>query len=110
MVTSILRTSLTKDDRVSLVEVLRRRDRYQTNQRAYTFLIEGETPDSESTLNETALSKITLPQKNVVHITYGELDRQAKAIASAPPFRAAPSTTRAEATGSLALIPKRKKP
>ncbi len=46
----------------TLVEVLRRRALDQGDRRAYTFLLDGETRE--------------------VHVTYGELDRQARAIAA----------------------------
>ena len=46
----------------TLVEVLRSRARHQPNQRAYTFLVDGESEE--------------------VHLTYAELDQQARAIAA----------------------------
>jgi acyl-CoA synthetase (AMP-forming)/AMP-acid ligase II len=46
----------------SLVEILRYRAFHQAEKRAYTFLVDGEA--------------------DAVHLTYGELDRQARTIAS----------------------------
>src|ERR687883_731645 len=46
----------------SLIELLRRRAEEQPERLAYTFLVDGETEEQ--------------------HITYGELDRQARAIAA----------------------------
>src|SRR5436305_14905678 len=46
----------------TLVELLRRRVRLQPERRAYTFLLDGEREE--------------------VHLSYGELDRQARSIAA----------------------------
>lgn len=46
----------------SLIELLQQRARYQPTQRAYTFLVDGESEE--------------------VHLTYAELDQQARAIAA----------------------------
>ena len=54
------RISLT--DCNTLVEILRWRAQYQPDQRAYTFLVDGESKE--------------------VHLTYAELDQQARAIAA----------------------------
>ncbi len=54
-------TQFTPSPFTSLVELLRHRARRQPDRRAYTFLKDGETDE--------------------VHLTYGQLDRQARAIA-----------------------------
>ncbi|MEL7510339.1 MAG: AMP-binding protein [Cyanobacteria bacterium J06554_1] len=59
----IYQTSLRSHSKLSsLIELLEQRANHQPNQRAYTFLIDGETEE--------------------VNITYAELDRQARAVAA----------------------------
>lgn len=60
----------------NLVELLRRRAKEQPDRRAYTFLLDGET--------------------EAVHLTYAELDQQARAIAG--------WLQRSQATGKPALL------
>lgn len=62
--------------KANFIEVLRWRAIHQANQRAYTFLVDGET--------------------ELVHLTYGELDKQARAIAA--------QLQRLDAIGERALL------
>ncbi|MCA1994872.1 MAG: AMP-binding protein, partial [Coleofasciculus sp. S288] len=62
--------------KANFIELLRWRAIHQANQRAYTFLVEGET--------------------ELVHLTYSELDRQARAIAA--------QLQRLDAIGERALL------